>query len=616
MQEAEVVLGVLRERGRKGLPLTQLYRQMCNKDLYLLAYGNIYSNQGAMTPGASGETADGMSGEKIEQITGLMRRESYRFSPARRVYIPKKNGKLRPLGMPSWSDKLVGEVVRLLLEAYYEPRFSDRSHGFRKRHGCHTALREIHNTWTGVTWFIEGDISDCFGSFDHEILLGILAEKIHDQRFLRLIRNMLKAGYLEDWDYHDTLSGVPQGGVVSPILSNIYLDKLDEFIEQELIPQYTRGALRAANPAYRLADSLLRRARRRGDRAEARRLALEMRTLPSTDPMDPGYRRLRYLRYADDHLLGFTGPKAEAEKIKARIAEFLRETLGLELNAEKTLVTHARSRPARFLGYDISVQHSSTKITRNRRSVNGRIALRVPPDVVKAQCARYRQHGKPWHRPRLQNLDDYDIVRVYGAEYRGVVNYYLLAQDAWRLRTLRWHAEVSMLKTLAAKHKSTVTKMAVRHKAKVITGDGGRTGGRSSPTLPRSRPALPARSCSLGSANGSASCAIPAPRWQFTRSPASKSSGHPGRASPCGPPSWRKCGARHSSSARPAMTGSTRTRSRTRHKSPESPVHRKVHAGFGGRLPGKGPGSRNTNTGPRWAAHPTRQAPKLRHQDG
>jgi hypothetical protein len=216
MQIAEVVLGVLRERGRKGLPFTQLYRQMFNKELYLLAYGNIYSNQGAMTPGASAETADGMSEGKIDQIIEAMRHERYRFSPARRVYIPKKNGKLRPLGLPPWSDKLVGEVVRLLLEAIYEPRFSGRSHGFRKGRGCHTALREIRETWTGTTWFIEGDISDCYGSFDHEILLGILAEKIHDQRFLRLIRHMLKAGYLEDWDHHDTLSGVPQGGVVTP----------------------------------------------------------------------------------------------------------------------------------------------------------------------------------------------------------------------------------------------------------------------------------------------------------------------------------------------------------------------------------------------------------------
>jgi retron-type reverse transcriptase len=161
MQTTEVVLNVLRERGRKGLPCTQLYRQLFNKDLYLMAYGNIYSNQGAMTPGASEETADGMSEEKIEQIIGAMRNERYRFSPARRTYIPKKNGKLRPLGMPTWSDKLVGEAVRLLLEAIYEPQFSDSSHGFRKFRGCHTALREINNTWTGTAWFIEGDISDC-----------------------------------------------------------------------------------------------------------------------------------------------------------------------------------------------------------------------------------------------------------------------------------------------------------------------------------------------------------------------------------------------------------------------------------------------------------------------
>jgi retron-type reverse transcriptase len=216
MQEAAVVLGVLRERGENKLPCAQLYRQMFNRDLYLTAYGNIYSNKGAMTPGASEETADGMSEAKIEQIIGLMRQERYRFAPARRTYIPKRNGKLRPLGMPSWSDKLVGEVVRILLEAYYDPQFSDNSHGFRRGRGCHTALLDINYTWTGTTWFIEGDVSDCFGSLDHEVLLGILAEKIHDNRFLRLIRNMLKAGYLEDWEYRETLSGCPQGGVVTP----------------------------------------------------------------------------------------------------------------------------------------------------------------------------------------------------------------------------------------------------------------------------------------------------------------------------------------------------------------------------------------------------------------
>jgi group II intron reverse transcriptase/maturase len=475
MQETGVVLGVLRERGRKGLPCTQLYRQMFNRELYLTAYGNIYSNQGAMTPGANEETADGMSEEKIEQIIGLMRNERYRFSPARRIYIPKKNGRLRPLGLPSWSDKLAGEVVRLLLEAIYEPQFSRWSHGFRRNRGCHTALRDIQNTWTGTTWFIEGDISDCFGSLDHEILLRILAEKIHDQRFLRLIRNMLKAGYLEDWEYRDSLSGCPQGGVVSPILSNVYLDKLDKFVEQELIPQYTRGTRRKCNPEYDRIQYQLARARKRGDRAAARDLEKQLRSLPASDPMDPGYRRLKYTRYADDHILGFIGPKAEAEEIKAKLAKFLRETLGLELNQQKTLITHARSQHARFLGYDITVQHSRDKITGGRRTVNGTIALRVPRDGIKAQTARYRRRGKPSHRPRLQNLDDYDIVRKYGAEYAGVVNYYLLARDVYRLSTLRWNAESSMLRTLARKHRSSVAKIAARHKAKIETSDGLRT---------------------------------------------------------------------------------------------------------------------------------------------
>jgi hypothetical protein len=286
---------------------------------------------------------------------------------------------------------------------------------------------------------------------------------------------MLKAGYLEDWDYRDTLSGVPQGGTVSPILSNVYLDKLDKFVEQELIPQYTRGARRRLNPEYSRVQSRKRRARTRGDRAAARDLQKQLRTLPRDDPMDPGYRRLKYLRYADDHILGFIGPKAEAEEIKARLATFLRETLELELNQAKTLITHARTQRARFLGYDISVWHCNTKITGGRRAANGKIALKVPPDVVRTQCARYRKHGKPWHRTRLQNLDDYDIVRTYGAEYRGVVNYYLLAHDVSRLGVLRWNALTSLLKTLAAKHGSTVTKMAARYKAKIETRDGKRT---------------------------------------------------------------------------------------------------------------------------------------------
>jgi group II intron reverse transcriptase/maturase len=469
MQSAEVVLGVLRERGSKGLPCNELYRQLFNPQLYLLAYGRIYSNKGAMTPGPTLETADGMTMEKIGAIIEALRHERYRFSPVRRTYIPKKSGKLRPLGLPTWSDKLVGEVVRLLLEAYYEPQFSDRSHGFRPGRGCHTALREIAETWTGTTWFIEGDVSDCFGSLDHEVMLSILSERIHDGRFLRLIGKMLSAGYLEDWRWNATLSGCPQGGVASPILSNIYLAKLDQFVETVLIPQHTKGKVRRLSPAYNKANKALVDARKRGDRATARIVRREKRRMPARDPLDPGYRRLRYSRYADDHLLGFTGPKVEAEKIKDQLAAFLRDELKLELSAEKTLITHARSHAARYLGYEIIVQHGDSKITGGRRAVNGKVALRVPLDVIKAKRAPYLRHGRPWHRSAMQNLDDYDIVKTFGAEYRGIVQYYLLANDVWRLNRLSWDAQTSMLKTLAAKHQSTVAKMAAKHRAKIET---------------------------------------------------------------------------------------------------------------------------------------------------
>jgi group II intron reverse transcriptase/maturase len=469
MREAATVLDVLRERGRRGLPLERLYRQLFNPQLYLLAYGRLYSNKGAMTPGPDGETVDGMSMGKIGRIIDALRHERFRFKPVRRTYIPKKNGKKRPLGLPSWSDKLVGEVIRLLLEAYYEPQFSDRSHGFRPERGCHTALSEVATRWPGTTWFIEADIADCFGSLDHEIMLSTLAGDIHDGRFLRLLRNMLQAGYLDDWVWHETLSGAPQGGVASPILSNIYLHRLDKYVETVLIPEYTRGTNRAPNPDYQEVEKQLARARRRGDRPTVRALRQQRRSLPSKDPSDPGFRRLRYVRYCDDHLLGFTGPKAEAEEIKIRLATFLREELNLELSQEKTLITHARTGAARFLGYEITVQHADHKITGTRRSINGTVGLRVPRDVIKAKSAPYLKFGKPERRNQMVNEDDHTIVRTYGAQYRGLVEYYLLAGDVHRLNRLEWVMKTSMLKTLACKHDSTVTKMADRYKTTIST---------------------------------------------------------------------------------------------------------------------------------------------------
>ena len=303
----------------------------------MLAYGNIYSNQGAMTPGACDETADGMSEDKIDQIIAADARASGTGSPRpaasisrRRTGSSARSG-CRP-GQTSWSARwcacswrrttsrssLAGRTVSGKGGAAIPRCGKCRIPG----PGPCGLSRETSPTASAVS--------------DHEILLGILAEKIRDNRFLRLIRNMLKAGYLEDWQYHDTLSGTPQGGVVSPVLSNIYLHKLDEFVERELIPQYTQGSPPEGQPANTQGTGGRRQAaRQHGDRAQARELLRQMRALPYGDPMDPGYRRLFYCRYADDHLLGFIGPKAEAEQIKAKLAAFLRETLALELNAAR-----------------------------------------------------------------------------------------------------------------------------------------------------------------------------------------------------------------------------------------------------------------------------------------
>jgi group II intron reverse transcriptase/maturase len=250
MRNAETILGIMRQRGQRGLPVTDAYRLLYQRDLYLRAYGKIYRNDGAMTPGVTLETVDGMSLEKIDAIIDALRDERYRWMPVRRTYIPKKNGKRRPLGLPAWSDKLLQEVIRSLLEAYYEPQFSEHSHGFRPGRGCHTALRDVVKRGKATKWFIEGDLCACFDSIDSSVLLSILRERFHDNRFLRLISGLLNAGYLEDWQFNATYSGVPQGGVASPILSNVVLDRLDKYVEKHLIPAYTRGRRRRTNPPY------------------------------------------------------------------------------------------------------------------------------------------------------------------------------------------------------------------------------------------------------------------------------------------------------------------------------------------------------------------------------
>jgi len=460
MQTANQILQAIHKMGVKGIPLTRIYRCLCNEELFLIAYDRVGRNKGALTPGSAGETADGMTLNLIRRIIEDLRHERFRFRPVRRTNIPKKSGGQRSLGVPDFPEKLVQEVLRLILEAYYEPRFRNSSHGFRKGRGIHTALTHITRKFRGTRWFIEGDIRGCFDSIDHDVLLRILSRDIQDGRLLNLIRLGIKAGAVDEWKYLPSYSGTPQGGVLSPLLSNIYLHELDAFIEDVLIPRYTRGASkgRRMNPEYSRVHTQLETAHRRGDAKLVKQLEQVQRQLPSQDTHDPDFRRLSYVRYADDFLLGLIGTKAEAETVKAEIAVFLKEQMRLEMSTSKTLITHARTQKARFLGYAISIYLSNDKLSRSshqkgrRRSINGLVRLGIPYGLTKELAMRYQRNGKSVSEPLLVFHTDAHIINTYQERYRGLANFYQYAVDRFRLYEMRHVMQAALVKTLAHKH--------------------------------------------------------------------------------------------------------------------------------------------------------------------
>lgn len=454
MRDAQVYLEIVRSRGERRLELRRIYRNLQSRELFLRAYAKLYANKGALTPGVDPQdTADDMSLKRIDNIISSLRAGMYQWKPVRRTYLPKGDGQQRPLSMPSWDDKLLQEVIRTILSAYYEPQFSNNSHGFRPGRGCHTALRSILFNWKGIKWFIEGDIKGCFGAVDHDKLQEVIGRNIKDERFLKLLRGMFRAGYLEGWKYHRTYSGLPQGDVCSPVLTNILLNELDNYIEQELIPQYTRGTRRKTNPEYARQTHAMRKAKEEGNIEQYRLLEHQRRITPSREPHDPNYGRLKYTRYADDMLLGFVGPKSEAIEVKRKIGTFL-HTIGLTMSEEKTLITHATRGRARFLGYDVYMAKSDVQLLDKRRSINGTPILSVPLDVTKERIKRHTRNGKSYHRTELMNRSDYDIVMSYNLGFQGLANYYTMAHDvAAKLYPVKQAYLQSLVKTLAAKHK-------------------------------------------------------------------------------------------------------------------------------------------------------------------
>ena len=458
---------------------TKLYRYLLRPDIYFVAYKNLYANNGAATKGVTEDTADGFSEAKIDSIIKALADETYQPMPVRRTYIQKKNNrkKLRPLGIPTFTDKLVQEVLRMILEAVYEPIFLDVSHGFRPKRSCHTALKQLRREFNGTRWFVEGDIKGCFDNINHAVLVGLLSNKIKDARITKLIYKFLKAGYLENWQYHKTYSGTPQGGIISPLLANIYLHELDKFV-MKLKSEFDTPGVGQITPEYRELHNEIKRLSHRLTKitGEERKMVLaeykskrqKLMTIPCTAQTD---KKLKYVRYADDFLIAVKGNREDCQWIKSKLAEFIGDTLKMELSEDKTLITHS-SKCARFLGYDVRVRRSG-KIKRGgpghvkMRTLNGGVELLVPLNdkirqfIFTKGVAIQKEDGSmfPVHRKYLIGLTDLEIVSVYNAELRGICNYYGMASNFCKLHYFTYLMEYSCLKTLASKHKTSLSKI-------------------------------------------------------------------------------------------------------------------------------------------------------------
>lgn len=460
---------------------TRLYRYMLRPDLYFMAYQKLYANKGASTKGVNNDTADGFSERKIAQIIKSLADESYTPKPARRMYIKKKNGKMRPLGIPTFTDKLVQEVLRMVLESVYEPIFLNCSHGFRPNKSCHTALKDVKHQFHGTRWFVEGDIKGCFDNINHSVLVGLINAKIKDARLIKLIYKFLKAGYMENWQYQNTYSGTPQGGIISPLLANICLHELDKFV-MGLKVEFDKPRERWHTPEYdkaRYQVESIREQLKNAARTEKQELVAKLKNaravLLKTPCKSQTDKQIKYIRYADDFLIGVNGSKEDCQWIKSKLTEFIRGTLKMELSDEKTLITHSNNY-ARFLGYDVRVRrdekikHGSAS-NYTKRTLNNMTELVIPfqdkiHQFLFTKSIAEQKNNELWavKRTYLVHLTPLEIVSTYNAELRGICNYYHMGSNFNKLNYLNYLMGYSCLKTLAAKHKCSVAEVIKMYK--------------------------------------------------------------------------------------------------------------------------------------------------------
>lgn len=430
---------------------------MSDPGFLMACWVKVRSNTGSMTP-AFDQTLDGIDQKWFEWAAGSMRNGMFKFSPSRRTYIPKPNGKRRPLTMLSPKNRIVQEGMRFLLELVFKPHFSDSSFGFRPNRGCHAALKSIQKYCSSVSWYLKGDVVQQFPSINHNILVRILEEKIKDQAFIDLIYKYLRTSYGENvGSITPRKIEVVQGGILSPILSNIYMNSFDQWINDYVIPKFTKRKVRKSNPEY----------------YKKRRLYYQGKVPTFKDfrkglGNDLNWKRIYYFRYADGFVIGMNGSKSDCLELKKKIKDFLYNKLKLILNDDKTKITHAETESTRFLGYKIhkskisktAIKHNSLGI-RTRRSTRPILDAPLHEILTKLVQKGYavKRNNKvgrfmPTSNGKFVNLPLESIIDHYKTVEEGIINYYCLANNYDRLLAyVHFILKYSCALTIASKMK-------------------------------------------------------------------------------------------------------------------------------------------------------------------